>query len=154
MEQTETLANPTPETEESRIEAPAADTAAAEALDALRREAEQLRQELAAERRISAELREFAELYPDTPQAAIPDGVWEKVKGGIPLAAAYAMHERRQLRLREAAEAANAESQKRSSGALEGGTADMPYTAAEVRRMSADEIRRNYTAIVARMQRW
>lgn len=127
---------------------------AADELAALRSEAEALRAELAAERRVSVELREFCALYPETPPEAIPDAVWDKVKGGIPLAAAYALHERRQLCARQAAEAAQTAARARSSGAIEGGTAEMPYTPAEVRAMSAEEVRRNYTAIIASMKRW
>lgn len=132
----------------------AAPAEAADELAALRSEAEALRAELAAERRVSAELREFCALYPETPTEAIPDAVWEKVKGGIPLAAAYALHERRQLCARQAAEAAQADGRARSSGAVEGGAAEMPYTPAEVRAMSPAEVRRNYTAIIASMKRW
>ena len=131
----------------------AADPSADE-LAALRAEAESLRAELAAERRVSEELREFCALYPDTPTDAIPDAVWAKVKGGIPLAAAYALHERRQLCAKQAADAAQAASRARSSGALEGSVGEMPYTPAEVRAMSAAEVRRNYGAIVASMKRW
>lgn len=129
-------------------------TEAGDALDALRAEAEALRAELAAERRVSEELREFCALYPETPATAIPDAVWEKVKGGIPLAAAYALHERRQLCTRQAAEAAQADGRVRSAGAVEGGAAEMPYTPAEVRAMSPEEVRRNYSTIIASMKRW
>lgn len=126
----------------------------ADELAALRTEAEALRAELAAERRVSVELREFCTLYPETPTEAIPDTVWDKVKGGIPLAAAYALHERRQLCAKQAAEAAQNTARARSSGALEGGPGEMPYTPAEVRAMSPEEVRRNYTAIIASMKRW
>lgn len=132
---------------------PEAPTAADE-LAALRTEAETLRAELAAERRVSVELREFCTLYPETPTEAIPDAVWDKVKGGIPLAAAYALHERRQLCAKQAAEAAQAATRARSSGAVEGGRGEMPYTPAEVKAMSPEEVRRNYTAIIASMKRW
>ena len=126
----------------------------ADSLAALRAEAALLRAELAAERRLSAELREFCSLYPETPTQAIPDEVWSRVKEGIPLAAAYALHERRLLCERKAADAAHADAKTRSSGALEGPTGVMPYTPAEVRAMSANEVRQNYTAILASMKRW
>ena len=125
-----------------------------EALAALRREAETLRAELAAERRVSAELREFCSLYPETPAEAIPDSVWEKVKDGIPLSAAYALYERHQFCTRQAADAAQASSRARSSGAAGSGMTEMPYTPDEVRAMSPEEVHRNYTAIVASMKRW
>lgn len=133
---------------------PAAPASVDEELAALRAEAEALRAELAAERRVSVELREFCSLYPEADTGAIPDAVWEKVKGGIPLAAAYALHERRQFCAKQAAEAAQADGKARSSGALEGGMGEMPFTPKEVRAMSPEEVRRNYTAIIDSMKRW
>ena len=133
---------------------PPQENEAAEALAALREEAESLRAELAAERRVSAELRDFCSLYPETPAEAIPEAVWERVKDGIPLAAAYALHERRQFCARQAADAAQASGRTRSSGAAGGGMTEMPYTPDEVRAMSPEEVRRNYTAIVASMKSW
>lgn len=123
-------------------------------LAALRAEAEALRAELSTERRLSAELREFCALYPETPAETIPDEIWIQVKAGIPLAAAYALHERRQVREREAAETAHQQGRARSSGALEGNAGEMPYTPDEVRAMSPAEVRRNYAAIMASMKRW
>lgn len=128
--------------------------AAASELDALRAEAESLRAELAAERRVSVELREFCSLFPETAPTAIPDEVWAQVKAGIPLSAAYALHERRAQKDREAVTAAQARGKAQSSGALEGNGGEMPYTPDEVRAMSPAEVRRNYTAIVASMKRW
>ena len=127
---------------------------AAQALAALRSEAEALRAELAAERRISAELREFCSLYPETGTEAIPEAVWEQVRGGIPMAAAYALHERRQICTRQAAEAAQASGRARSAGEAGSGMTEMPYTPEEVRAMSREEVRRNYGAIVASMKHW
>lgn len=135
-------------------DAPAAAAPVEDELAALRAEAENLRAELAAERRLSADLREFCALYPETPVEAIPDAIWAQVKAGIPLAAAYALHERRQQCQREAAEAAHQQAKARSSGALDGAGGEMPYTPAEVRAMSRDEVRRNYAAIMASMKRW
>ncbi len=120
----------------------------------LRSEAESLRAELSAERKLSAELREFAALYPETAVEEIPDGVWDAVKGGIPLAAAFALHERRSMRERAAAEADRARARARSTGPLENGGGDMYYSPAEVRAMSAADVRQNYSTILASMKRW
>ncbi|MBR6709652.1 MAG: hypothetical protein IKL84_08255 [Clostridia bacterium] len=123
-------------------------------LEALRAETEQLRAELAAERQMAVQMREFCALYPDTPTDRVPDSVWERVKAGVPLAAAYALHERRLYCERQAAEAAQAESRARSGGAVGGNGGETLFTPAEVRAMSPEEVRSNYHGILASMKRW
>ena len=125
-----------------------------EELTALRAEADALRRELAAQRKLAGQLREFSALYPETAAEEIPESVWEAVKGGLPLAAAYALHERRAVLARARAEAEQAKARVRSSGALEGNSSDLFYSPAEVRAMNAAEVRQNYSAILASMKRW
>ncbi|MBQ8275912.1 MAG: hypothetical protein IJZ02_04740 [Clostridia bacterium] len=127
---------------------------AAEELAALRAEADALRSELAAQRKLAGQLREFSALYPETAAEEIPESVWDAVKGGLPLAAAYALHERRAMLARAEAEAEQEKARIRSSGALEGGGGDLFYSPAEVRAMNAAQVRQNYSAILASMQRW
>lgn len=127
---------------------------AAEELAALRAEADALRQELSAQRKLAGQLREFSALYPETAAEEIPESVWDAVKGGLPLAAAYALHERRAMLARAEAEAEQEKARERSSGALEGGGGDLFYSPAEVRAMNAAQVRQNYSAILASMQRW
>ncbi len=127
---------------------------AAEELAALRAEAEALRNELSAQRKLAGQLREFSALYPETAAEEIPESVWDAVKGGLPLAAAYALHERRAMLARAEAEAEQEKARIRSSGALEGGGGDLFYSPAEVRAMNAAQVRQNYSAILASMQRW
>lgn len=127
---------------------------AAEELAALRAEADALRQELSAQRKLAGQLREFSALYPETAAEEIPESVWDAVKGGLPLAAAYALHERRAMLARAEAEAEQEKARIRSSGALEGGGGDLFYSPAEVRAMNAAQVRQNYSAILASMQRW
>ena len=65
-------------------------------LDILRAEIEELRGEIArrdaieeSNRRVMRECEEFKEYFPEIELSAVPDGVWESVKGGLPLAASY-----------------------------------------------------------------
>ena len=103
--------------------------------------------------RLGAECEEFGTLYPDTPLSTLPDPVWKDVARGIPLAAAYALAEKRRLYTEALAQKSNRENQARSSGALN--TADADYfTPGEVRAMSADEVRTNYQKIMLSMQKW
>lgn len=127
---------------------------AAEELAALRAEADALRRELSAQRKLAGQLREFSALYPETAAEEIPESVWDAVKGGLPLAAAYALHERRAALARVQAEAEREKARVRSSGALEGGGGDLFYSPAEVRAMNAAQVRQNYSAILASMQHW
>ena len=96
---------------------------------------------------------EFRTLYPALAESDIPDAVWDEVRGGLPLAAAYALWERREQVRRSTAEQVN---RKNASGAW--GRAD---TAAEdflspdeVRSMSPREVRENYARIMESMKHW
>ncbi len=126
-------------------------------LGELRRELEHLKESLqvqgAADARIAAERAEFAALYPQTPLTALPDAVWEDVRRGIPLAAAYALSERRRTQTEAIAAHTNRVNRSRSSGEV-GQNAPTFFSASEVRAMSAEEVRRNYPAILRSMREW
>ena len=71
-------------------------------LEQLRSELKHLRQELALrdsranqEKRITHEYDEFCSLYPDVPVSSLSQAVWQDVERGTPLAAAYALAEKR-----------------------------------------------------------
>ena len=99
------------------------------------------------------EYAEFAILYPDVPLSAIDESVMEDVKRGIPIAAAYALAERRRRHAAEAAARSNLENQRRSAGTVKP-TAGEYFTPEEVRRMSREEVRTHYPKILASMQKW
>ena len=103
--------------------------------------------------RIDRECEEFRSLYPDVPLSALPDSVWKDTESGIPLAAAYALADRRRIRTEELAAEANLRNKGRSSGSLEG-TAPEYFSADEVRAMSQKEVRRNYQKILRSMSHW
>ncbi|MBE6554053.1 MAG: hypothetical protein E7666_06910 [Ruminococcaceae bacterium] len=126
-------------------------------LDQLRGELKQLQKELADQRnfyqRVEKDYEEFRTLYPDTPISALPDRVWDDVRCGIPIAAAYALAEQRQRRLSEQAESVNRQNSQLSSGALLGTEPEF-FTPAEVRAMSREDVRKNYSKIVSSMKQW
>ena len=103
--------------------------------------------------RVEHECREFHELYPNVSLGTLRDDVWEAVKNGVPIAAAYALSERRYLLQRQKAEQINKENQKRSAGALSG-TESSFFSPSEVRSMSPSEVRANYKKIMTSMQKW
>lgn len=130
---------------------------AEDGLEQLRSELKALRQSL-AERdaffsRLGAECEEFSTLFPTTALSEIPDGVWGDVRRGIPLAAAYALAERRRARTEELAVKSNLENRQRSTGAVSGAGEEY-FSPAEVRRMSQDEVRANYSKIMTSMKKW
>ena len=126
-------------------------------LEQLRSELTQLRQELASReafwKRIGDEYTEFQTLFPQTELASLSDATWEDVKRGVPLAAAYALAEKRRLFLEEKASKSNFENQKKAFGALSGSENEY-FSSQEVRAMSQEEVRANYHKIMKSMQKW
>ena len=126
-------------------------------LECLRNELTQLRAEIAARdellARIGGECEEFRMLYPDTALSALPDSIWEDVRRGIPIAAAWALSERRRMLTAQKAEEYNRLNDARSSGALTGTEPDY-FSPTEVRAMTQSEVRANYQKIMRSMQKW
>ena len=126
-------------------------------LEQLRGELNRLREDLlerdAAWKRIGLEWEEFFALYPDTPLSSVPDGVWEDVKKGVPIAAAFALAKHKQKLALQEADAFNHVNGLRSSGALQATEPDY-FSPAEVRAMSQSQVRANYQKIMKSMQKW
>ena len=128
-----------------------------EELDRLRAELAELRAELAsreeAMQRMNEECAEFAELYPERSLASLPDEVWQGVRAGLPLAASVAFAEAKQRRRDALAAEINDRNRAASSGGVGGNAADY-FSPAEVRAMSAAEVRANYAKIMDSMKLW
>lgn len=120
-------------------------------LDALKKELDESRAFYA---RLEGECAEFSELYPSVPLSSLPDSIWQSVKNGTPLAAAYALEARKAEMAARRAEAVNGENRNMSSGALSSDSYNDFFTPAEVRAMTAAEVRANYTKIVNSMSKW
>ena len=116
-----------------------------------------MREEIRAARRSlidrEAELEEFRSLWPDVSLASLPDVVLQDVERGVPLAAAYALMERRRQNLAKVAEAANTVNRLRSSGSAEGDSSGF-LSAAEVRAMTPEQVRKHYRQILLSMPKW
>lgn len=132
--------------------------APADELEVLRSELERLRSELDGRResyeRMSREYDEFRELFPGRDISRLPDDVWESVRRGIPLAAAAAYEEAKRQKLEKEAAEVNRRNLGSSSGALDTRTDAPYYSPAEVRAMSASEVRSNYPKIMDSMKFW
>lgn len=136
-------------------------TEARESILSLQSEIERLQGEVArleelkrAQNRILAEIGDFVALFPDTPIETIPDTVWESVKGGAPLAAAFALYEKRMVAEAKRIAEINAKNARRSPGAAGKDTAGEYFSPDDVRRMSRAEVHANYSKIKDSMKKW
>lgn len=136
--------------------APALQTAESE-LEQLRGELKSLREQLSSRdamfSRLGKECEEFGVLYPDHTLSDLPDAVWEDVRRGVPLAAAFALSERRRVLTEQKAQDSNAANNRCSSGSLEA-TNPNYFSPAEVRAMTPAQVREHYHQIMLSMSRW
>lgn len=129
-------------------------------LEQLRGELKQLREELAArdarimqDTRAEREYAEFCELFPDVTVGELPNEVWQDVKRGTSLAAAYALAEKKRLLSLERANNSNKSNRARSAGAVHN-VQNNEFSPAEVRAMTSAEVRANLPKIMRSMQKW
>lgn len=127
-------------------------------VDSLKAEIESLKLQLEESNlmydKLHGECMEFSSLYPDVPLSSIPDSVWNSTRAGIPLAAAYALAEKKESVARAKAMAINSQNNERSSGSLNTAKTEEFFSPAEVRAMSAAEVRANYSKIINSMSKW
>ena len=120
----------------------------------LRTEIERLQGEITRltelQNRRGQELDEFCTLFPNISLAELPPEVRQQTDEGVPLAAAYALFEKRQA-LRHAAGKKSAEHSWH--GMSEGAHGDF-YSPSDVRGMSAKEVHKNYKKIIESMKHW
>ena len=64
------------------------------------------------------EMERFLAAYPEVRAEDIPHQVWQQAAAGVPLSAAYAMHENRQLKMQLAAERQDRLNRQRTPGGL------------------------------------
>ena len=157
MQHAEPASDPSPETAGAAGSRPTAPNPEGQDTEALRAEVARLRAELELQRQLSAryarDCEEFRQLYPDVPLSALSESIWEEVRQGVPLPAAYALAERRRMRTQEIAQEANRLNRMRSAGPA-GQPPPSYFSPDEVRAMSAEEVRQNYRTILQSMQKW
>ena len=126
-------------------------------LERLRSELTHLQEEISKRdmrlEQISKEFEEFNTLYPNISLSTLQDSVWSDVRRGIPIAAAYALAQRREEHIAQKAALSNLHNQQLSSGALQPVKSDY-FSPDEVRAMSQSEVRANYQKIIQSMEKW
>ena len=120
-------------------------------IDALRRELQELGKK---KTEFLSEIKEFSEIFGVAALAEIPESVWQSAADGTPLAAAYALYERKLANQRELAERVNKKNASLSAGAIKGVSESGYYSPEEVRGMSAKEVKKNYNRIIESMKKW
>ena len=100
------------------------------------------------------EYSEFKELYPEIEISEIAPEVIESAEAGVPLAAAYALYEKRLAARAEAAKAHNKATKESGFGSVGKNTASEFFSPDEVRAMSATEVHANYQKILRSMKSW
>lgn len=114
---------------------------------------EQLTQKQEYDARVAAQLEELGEVFPEADVKTLPDAVWESVRSGNSLAAAYALYERRMRNAAERSHTVNAKNNYSSAGKITGASPEF-FTPDEVRAMSQEQVRENYSKIIRSMKKW
>ena len=120
----------------------------------LKNELEAYKSAAAQQEAIAKQITDFSELFPDITVRSIPDEVWDDVKNGNSLAAAYSVYERRITEAARRIERINAKNAERSAGVAGKNMTQEFFSADDVRKMSPREVRANYAKIRRSMEKW
>ena len=104
--------------------------------------------------RIFLELTEFAMVFPKIAIESIPGEVFDSMKSGVPLSAAYALYEKKKETDENNIREVNRLNAERSAGAISSGADGGYYSPDEVRKMTAKEVKKNYNLIIESMKKW
>lgn len=146
----------TPETQEEPQEDEVKDTSIE--LNELREKVRELNERLLAQaeesKRISEQLGEFFDVFPNADIKTLPDSVWDSVRAGNSLAASYALYRQRVYQRELAAKAVNERNTENSSGRVGRSNSKEYFSPDEVRSMSRSEVKANYSKIIESMKKW
>jgi len=120
----------------------------------LREQISELERARDAQEQMLGQLGDFASLFPSVDIDSIPESVWETVKKGTSLAAAYALYEKRTEAERAKIEKINSINSLKSAGVAGKNTANEFFTPDDVRKMSHTEVHANFSKIKKSMSKW
>ena len=104
--------------------------------------------------RMLGEISDLHALFPEADLEEIPESVWESVKKGCSLPAAYALYQRRAQAEAERIAKINSKNASSSPGTAGKNTANEYFSPDEVRKMSSAEVHANYSKIKESMKKW
>ena len=120
----------------------------------LKSELEAYKNAAAEQEAIAKQINEFSDLFPDVSVRSIPDEVWDSVKQGNSLAAAYSVYERRITEAARRIELINQKNAEKAAGVAGKNLTQEFFSADDVRKMSPSEVRANYAKIRRSMEKW
>ena len=120
----------------------------------LKSELEAYKNAAAEQEAIAKQINEFSELFPDVSVRSIPDEVWDSVKQGNSLAAAYSVYEKRITEAARRIELINQKNAEKAAGVAGKNLTQEFFSADDVRKMSPSEVRANYAKIRRSMEKW
>lgn len=141
-------------TEESPIDPDVIISSLNEKIAALEAELSSFKEANERQQMIAEQINEFNELFPEITVRSIPDEVWESVKKGNSLAAAYSVYERKITEAARKIELINKRNASAAAGAAGKSAPKEYFSADEVRKMSPAEVRANYAGIRRSMEKW
>ena len=104
--------------------------------------------------RAARDYAEFRELFPDADLEKLDSEVRRAVSAGVPLAAAYALYEKRLQKRSENAAIHNSTNRGTAFGSVGKAPEADYFSPDEVRGMTRDEVRANYNKILQSMKNW
>ena len=151
--------NAEPETTpETALGEEATEDDSSDSINALKSEIERLNALLSEKEqeqsKILSELGEFNRLFPNVAVRDVPETVWKKVENGLPLYAAYAIHEREESLMRQRANEVNTRNALFSAGRAGDAQSGEYFSPEEVRTMTQKEVHENYSKIRTSMKYW
>lgn len=123
-------------------------------ISSLKEQIAELEQARDTQEKMLGQLSDFASLFPAVDIDTVPESVWESVKKGTSLAAAYALYEKRMEAERVKIERINSINSLKSAGAAGKNTANEYFTPDDVKKMSRAEVRSNFSKIKKSMAKW
>ena len=107
------------------------------------------------ETKMEEDIALFHRLFPEVKAKDIPDQVWARVEAGESLAASYALYFVQRMREEEHIKTVNEANEKKAPPRIRHDGAEYEYFSPEaVKSMSRSEIKKNYDAILASMEKW
>lgn len=123
-------------------------------INSLRKELDELQRSKEEFLKAETEKNELLSLFPNANVDSLPDGVVKEMEKGLPMAAAYAVYERKQYIRSKEIDTHNDSTKKSGFGKIRTESTVEFFSPSEVRAMSKSEVKKNYKRIIQSMKSW